>query len=444
GLSKSSTQVPTSADEEKSEINVGPCTWVINRKCPDDRIGFYLFTRHNTKDRQYIHIDSNLKLSNISVSYFDPKYPVKIIIHGYNSDMFLQPLIDMKDEFLQRSNYNLIYVDWSDLAPSPCYLSAVHNIKHTGACIAQLVERVLDLGTDDIHVIGFSLGAQVTNYIALNLKSFQLPRITGLDPALPLFTFVPKDEKLDASDADFVDVIHTNALLQGKIERCGHADFYMNGGVLQPGCFGAGSNPFACSHHRAPDYYAESIRSFRGFWGWPCRSYINYLLGLCPKSDRIVVAGEDCRSETRGMFLVTTNSVSPFAIGRWTDNVGVGDKISKVSFADPLQRQIDPFGKIEGHFNNLDIFPTPYSQDPNGSDWPYFDQPSEDSLRLEEIKLRILSASTEQNDSNVISMQKLKTSLSAEETLIARYKNNLTKGFIDDKVFKVPEVILNN
>lgn len=82
-------------------------------------------------------------------------------------------------EYLQRSNYNLIYVDWSDLAPSPCYLSAVHNIKHTGACIAQLVERILDLGTDDIHLIGFSLGAQVTNFVGSNLQSFKLPRITG-------------------------------------------------------------------------------------------------------------------------------------------------------------------------------------------------------------------------------------------------------------------------
>lgn len=53
---------------------------------------------------------------------------------------------------------------------------------------------------------------------------------------------VSNDDKLDASDAHFVDVIHTNALLQGKIERCGHADFYMNGGVMQPGCFGSGSS----------------------------------------------------------------------------------------------------------------------------------------------------------------------------------------------------------
>lgn len=96
-MTNTSTQMPASANRERSEINVGPCTWVIDRKCPDENIGFYLFTRHNLRDRQYIHIDANSKTSNISLSYFDSRYPVKIIIHGYNSDMFLQPLIDMKD-----------------------------------------------------------------------------------------------------------------------------------------------------------------------------------------------------------------------------------------------------------------------------------------------------------------------------------------------------------
>lgn len=31
-----------------------------------------------------------------------------------------------------------------------------------------------------------------------------------LDPALPLFAFNDKDHKLDPSDAEFVDVYHTN------------------------------------------------------------------------------------------------------------------------------------------------------------------------------------------------------------------------------------------
>jgi pancreatic lipase-related protein 2 len=87
----------------------------------------------------------------------------------------------------------------------------VHNIKHVGECSAQLVNRIRDASGVDIHVIGFSLGAQVTNYIANSLKpDYVLPRITGLDPALPLFVTSDKAHKLDASDALFVDVFHCN------------------------------------------------------------------------------------------------------------------------------------------------------------------------------------------------------------------------------------------
>lgn len=53
----------------------------------------------------------------------------------------------------------------------------------------------------------------------------------ALDPALPLFITASAADKLDATDADFVDVYHSNAFVQGQIERCGTVDFYMNGGI---------------------------------------------------------------------------------------------------------------------------------------------------------------------------------------------------------------------
>lgn len=59
---------------------------------------------------------------------------------------------------------------------------------------------------------------------------------------MPLFITASAENKLDPSDASFVDVIHTNAFVQGKVERCGHVDFYMNGGILQPGCVRSGSS----------------------------------------------------------------------------------------------------------------------------------------------------------------------------------------------------------
>lgn len=59
----------------------------------------------------------------------------------------------------------------------------------------------------------------------------------GLDPALPLYTFQSKKQRLSPSDAAFVDIIHTDGGVLGMPFPMGHADFFPNGGVgLQPGC----------------------------------------------------------------------------------------------------------------------------------------------------------------------------------------------------------------
>ncbi len=68
-----------------------------------------------------------------------------------------------------------------------------------------------------------------------------LGRITGLDPAEPQFEFTDIPIRLDASDAFFVDVIHTDAgpLMSagaGLWQPSGHLDFYPNGGVMMKGC----------------------------------------------------------------------------------------------------------------------------------------------------------------------------------------------------------------
>ena len=59
----------------------------------------------------------------------------------------------------------------------------------------------------------------------------------GLDPAGPFFANEHKDVRLDATDADFVDVIHTDSDFCGLPQMSGHIDFYVNGGETQPyGC----------------------------------------------------------------------------------------------------------------------------------------------------------------------------------------------------------------
>ncbi|KAE8751910.1 hypothetical protein FOCC_FOCC001387 [Frankliniella occidentalis] len=49
---------------------------------------------------------------------------------------------------------------------------------------------------------------------------------------------------------------------------------------------------FKCDHHRAPMYFAESIRSESGFWGWSCSSISDYEMGRCPARGAAVLAGQ--------------------------------------------------------------------------------------------------------------------------------------------------------
>lgn len=72
---------------------------------------------------------------------------------------------------------------------------------------------------------------------------------------------------------------------------------------------------FACNHHRAPLYFAESINTKKGFWGWPCPSYFEYLIGMCPPRDPQVIMGEHVNRTASGMYLVITESVAPYAVG---------------------------------------------------------------------------------------------------------------------------------
>lgn len=79
------------------DITIGPCKWAIGRSCPDPDVKYYIYTRLNVMDRQNLHIDQSAELSNLTNSNFNPRNPTKILIHGYNSDMFLSPLQQMRD-----------------------------------------------------------------------------------------------------------------------------------------------------------------------------------------------------------------------------------------------------------------------------------------------------------------------------------------------------------
>lgn len=59
---------------------------------------------------------------------------------------------------------------------------------------------------------------------------------SGLDPTIVFYMGKNTSKDLDATDAHFVDILHTGAGILGQWGPNGHADFYINGGSSQPGC----------------------------------------------------------------------------------------------------------------------------------------------------------------------------------------------------------------
>lgn len=136
-----------------------------------------------------------------------------------------------------------------------------------------------------------------------------------MDPAGPGFT-LPVDygvyERLDRSDAEYVQCIFTNQFILATTVDCGHANFYMNGGMWQPGC----GKDVACSHQRAQYYFSEALNPNNNFEGEQCESYSRKLL--------IELTGRKCSDVTdrigihtdhkSGRFYVKTNAQPPYAI----------------------------------------------------------------------------------------------------------------------------------
>ena len=75
---------------------------------------------------------------------------------------------------------NLICVDWETGALIPNYVRAAANTRLVGKQLSMLLDGLnkhLGLPFNNIHVIGFSLGAHVAGFAGAELKN--LSRITG-------------------------------------------------------------------------------------------------------------------------------------------------------------------------------------------------------------------------------------------------------------------------
>ncbi|KAJ6646183.1 Lipase member H-A, partial [Pseudolycoriella hygida] len=310
--------------------------------CSDEVIQFYIFSSDRPNSAPLL-----LDIKNLMIpKWLNLNNSNKLIVHGYAGNLDFHATKAIRNEYLARNNTNIIIVDWGKLSKLPCYPGAVFNTRQAGECVGNFLLKLAPMFADDsdftkIHMIGFSLGAHVIGFacnIVRKSLGIMFDRITGLDPALPFFTTADPHSKLDRSDAKFVDVVHTNAGVFGKIEPSGHVDFYVNGGQTQPACADHSNVPL-CSHLLATVYFAESINSKIGFSGYRCSGYFNYFLGFCtPQSRTIRTAlkmGEPCKiGFTNDTFVTGTDRKSTLGLDHFQKVYKVVDRDIKLQLWD--------------------------------------------------------------------------------------------------------------
>lgn len=219
---------------------------------------FYLFTKFNPVHYQEIKLND---ADSVTQSSFDAKKPTKVVIHGYfnNKDSPVNKKITAA--YLANYDVNVIVVDWGAGANHLVYNVAADRTKQVATAVAEFLDQLLDVDTrrwEQLTVVGHSLGAHIAGLTGKLVKNGKIGKIVGLDPAGPIFRKRGSHSRLHKTDANYVEVIHTNSRRLGIKSRLGTADFYPNRGKIQPNC-GSAISCDIDSHSRSIDLFVESL-----------------------------------------------------------------------------------------------------------------------------------------------------------------------------------------
>jgi len=291
------------------------------------------------------------------VSAWNPAHKVVILVHGWTHSANYHLFTTMAEALMDLPEpVNVARVNWEKGAAHQGlvgeeYFQSAANTAIVGEEIAKFIWYLLlkfpTMKPEQFHIIGHSLGAHAAGYAGAKFTRLdqtiidhqgigrQIARITGLDPANPFFKTEYISKRLDASDASFVDVIHTGmtgviifpeSSAPGTRIVSGHIDFVPNGFGNQPGCntkeFDCPKDPdligqklatrrTSCNHRRAVEYYTESIRGVV-FKGRVCDSWKNYTDKKCSHNQEIVM-GYYAKPPTSKKNLIVYMSINIFS-----------------------------------------------------------------------------------------------------------------------------------
>ncbi|XP_037038706.1 phospholipase A1-like [Bradysia coprophila] len=246
--------------------------------------------------------------------------PNVLYVPGYLDSPFSAKTQSVVEAYFKTGGVNVFVLDWAALA-SGSYPAAVANAYEAGTKVGNTYLYLFSQGVpvSTIIVVGHGLGAHLLGQagrtvITNSNGKYQIPRITGLDPARALFypyPLVPGFRHINRNDATYVDIIHTDGGEYGTSRLTGTADFYVNTGRrFQPGCpFGVfliGSENDMCSHRRAIDLWVESVST-------PSSTFTATMFGNPAVTSRMGISSPS--TTIPGKYTVLTNAASPYSRG---------------------------------------------------------------------------------------------------------------------------------
>uniref|UniRef100_A0A8C8CKG6 Phospholipase A1 member A n=1 Tax=Oncorhynchus tshawytscha TaxID=74940 RepID=A0A8C8CKG6_ONCTS len=286
-------------EESRSECaDFNNTTWLEYRQQGSKlQVQYLLLTRKNTDCASLFSQES---LSNNN-SNFNSSLPTKIIVHGYRA-LGSKPswVKQLAQALLRAQDANVVVVDWV-YGASFAYNLVVENYKEVAVQISVLINQLQNHGCklESFHFIGVSLGAHVSGFVGTLFKG-EIGRITGLDPAGPMFKGADTFDRLDPSDALFVEAIHTDSDYFGISIPVGHADFFLNGGMDQAGCARSRFESSKCVCDRKAYFTSHSL----------CLLYIHVSLSVSGLLENSGMTASPLPQQEK-LFLLTT-SAPPF------------------------------------------------------------------------------------------------------------------------------------
>ncbi|XP_072338977.1 lipoprotein lipase-like isoform X1 [Scyliorhinus torazame] len=314
------------------------------------------------------HVDS------LSKCGFNTTSKTFLIIHGWSvSGMFESWIEKLIIALYQREpDANILVVDWLDRAHQH-YPIAAKNTMLVGQDIAKLInwlEKQENNLLNKMHLIGYSLGAHVAGFAGSHTAN-KISRITGLDPAGPVFEGTHAHGRLSPDDATFVDVLHTFTreslgISIGIRQPIGHVDIYPNGGSFQPGCdlqkavnniatFGifAFSEAVKCEHERSIHLFIDSLL----YEDQPCKAYRcnnhkSFEKGMCLncRKNRCNTLGYNVKwinSKKCNRMYLKTRANMPFRVYHYQLKIHFSNKFDHVD--------IDPTLSVSLHGTKNDV-----------------------------------------------------------------------------------------